>query len=118
MATDNPMGDGRAVPLQIPTGNLPFLRTVLTDARDGLREDLDRFGDQLREPREELETELADYGRLLIALETKRVRADCRLYSSLLTLADSIDRQNEYPRVRFEHKAMRGLLAQIEAGLA
>ncbi len=118
MASDNPTGGGRAVALKIPAGNLPFLRTVITDARDGLREDLDRFGDQLREPREHLETELADYGRLLIALETKKVRADCRLYSSLLTLADSIDRQNEYPRARFEHKAIRGLLAQIEAGMA
>jgi len=117
MANENPTGDGHAVPLQIPAGNVPFLRTVLTDARDGLRDDLNRFGDQLREPREELETELADYGRLLIALETKKVRVDCRLYSALLTLADAIDRQNEYPRARFEHQAIRGLLGQIEAGL-
>lgn len=115
MATENPTGRGCVVSLTIPAGNRPFLRRVIRAARDGLREELERFGDQLNEPRSSLLSEETAYTVLLDALGRGRVVPDDELRGVLAQLAESVDHENEYSRVTFEHEALRGLLVQIEA---
>jgi hypothetical protein len=110
-------GDGAAVVLQIPPGNLPFLRFIFTAGRDGAREDLDRFGTQLPRPERRLREE-ATYGRLLDAIEGMRFRPDAELVEFLAGLAEAIDRDNEYSRVTGEHDAINGVLTQAEGALA
>lgn len=115
MATDKPTGDGCAVPLTIPAGNVAFLRRVIRAARDGLREELERFGDRLKKaPRSGLLLEEAAYVSLLDALDRGRVVPDDELRGVLAQLAEAVDHENEYARVAFEHNALRGLLVQIE----
>lgn len=115
MATDNPTGGGWAVSLTIPAGNLPFLRRVIGAARDGLREELERFGDRLKEPRSSLLLEETAYVSLLTALDRGRVVPDDELRGALAQLAESVDRQNEYAQATFEHDALRELLVQVGA---
>lgn len=114
MADQNPTGGGCAVALEIPHGNLPFLRRTITAARDGLREELRHFGDQLREPRSKLVLEEAAYCMLLAAFDQGRVVPDDELCAVLSRLAASVDHDNDYSRVVFEHDALHGLLAQME----
>jgi hypothetical protein len=115
MATENPTGDSCVVPLTIPAGNGAFLRRVIRAARDGLRDEMERFGDRLKEPRSRLLLEETAYVSLLDALDRGRVVPDDELRGALARLAESVDHENEYARVVFEHDALRGLLVQIEA---
>jgi len=114
MADQHPTGGRHAVALEILTGNLPFLRRVLTAARVGLREDLDRFGDELRQPRSKLLLEDAAYAELLVALDRRWIVPDDELRAVLRRLAESVDHDNDYARVVAEHDALHGLLNQIE----
>lgn len=118
MATENPTGDGRAVSLAIPARNTPFLRRVIGAARDGLREDLDKFADRLQSPRSELLREEAAYLTLLGALDLGRVVPDRELCAVLAQLAEAVDGDNEYRRAVSEHDALRDLLGQIEEAVA
>jgi hypothetical protein len=113
MATENPTGDGRAVPLSIPAGNEAFLRRVIGAARDGIREDLERHGDQLRASRSELLLEETAYAAVLGGLDLGRIVADDEIRAALRRLAESVDRENEYERVVFEHETVAGLLDQL-----
>lgn len=114
MATENPTGDGRAVPLSIPAGNEAFLRRVIAAARDGIREDLEQHGDRLRASRSELLLEESAYAALLGGLDLRRIVPDEEIRTALRRLAESIDRESEYERTRFEHAALADLLAQLE----
>jgi hypothetical protein len=114
MSCANPTGGGCAVALEIPPGNLPFLYRVLNAARIGLREDLERFGDDLQQPRSALLLEDAAYATLLVALDRRWIVPDDEVRAALSRLAESVDHDNEYGRVLAEHDALRGLLAQLE----
>jgi len=114
MADQNPTGDGYAVALKIPAGNLPFLRRVIGAAQAGLKDDLGRFGDELDQPRSALLLEDAAYATLLVALDRRWIVPDDEVRAVLSRLAESVDRDNEYARVVAEHDALRGLLAQLE----
>ena len=118
MAKENPTGDGCAVSLSLPARNEAFLRRVITAARDGLRDELQQFGEQLQEPRTKLLLEDAAYAALLDALGRGRVVPDDELRAVLTQLADSVDRENEYGRVVTEHQAFRDLLAQLDGPVA
>ena len=83
MANSNPTDDGPAVVLQTPTRNLPFLRFLFTAGRDGIREDLCGFADELREPARRLREE-AVYGRI------PRIDTLVKLASSLEVSADTL----------------------------
>ena len=117
MPCPNPTGGSHAVALAIPAGNLPFLRRTINAARDGLRDDLERFADQLQQPRSSLLLEDAAYATLLTALTGRWIVPDDELRSALARLAESVDHDNEYSRVVFEHDALHNLLRQLE-GLA
>jgi hypothetical protein len=113
MAKKNPMGERSAFALTIPPHDLPFLCSTLTMTRDGIADELARFGDQLREPAR-LRREEAAYGRLLTALEGDSIVPDHDIERALASLAEVIDTANEYSRVVAEHDALHGLLAQID----
>jgi len=113
MSCQDPTGDDRAVTLAIPAGNEAFLRRVITAARDGLRDELEQFGDRLGEPRNKLLLEEAAYRSLLDALDRGRVVPDDELRAAVVQLAEAVDRENEHARVSFEHDALHGLLGQL-----
>jgi hypothetical protein len=111
-------GGGCTVALEIPPRNLPFLRRAISAARDGLRDDLERFADQLQQPRSSLLLEDAAYATLLTALDRRWVVPDDELRSALDRLAESVDHGNEYSGVVFEHDALHGLVAQLKKPVA
>lgn len=118
MSCPNPTGDDHAVALTISTGNEAFLRRVIGAARDGIREELDRFGDQLRASRSELLLEETAYAALLGGLDLGRIVPDDEIRTELRRLAQSVDRENEYERVCFEHDAIHDLLTQLGGTVA
>jgi hypothetical protein len=118
MANPNPTGDDGAVARPIPTGNLPFLRGVVTAAQEGLRDDLACFADKLEQPRSALLLEDAAYTVLLTALDRGWVIPDDELRAAVSRLAESVDHDNEYARVVFEHDALHDLLGQLEGTAA
>jgi hypothetical protein len=105
-------------PSRSPPGNLLFLRRTISAAREGLRDDLERFADQLQQPRSALLLEDAAYASLLTALDRRWIVPDDELRSALARLAESVDHDNEYSRVVFEHDALHDLIAQLERPVA
>lgn len=118
MSCANPTGDDCAVALDIPPGNLPFLRRVITAAQEGLREDLEGFAGQLHQPRSRLLLEDTAYVTLLDALDRRWVVPDDEVRAVLARIAESVDHDNDYVRVATEHDALHGLLAQLEKPVA
>lgn len=118
MSCPNPTGDDRAVTLSIPAGNEAFLRRTIGAARDGLREELERFGDSLREPRSRLLLEDAAYAALLDGIDRGSVVPDDEIRAALARLGESVDRGNQYGRVVFEHRALHDLLGQLAGPVA
>ena len=114
MADPNPTGRGAAVALQFPAGHVGFLRETFTDAREGVRDELERT-ERPRDP-DGLRREETVYGRLLAALDELVIVPDDEVREVLTTLAQIIDTSNEYGRVVAEHEALHGLLTQIEGG--
>jgi hypothetical protein len=108
MANENPTDRGHAVALNLPTEHIAFLRDTFTTVRDGLLGDLGEQSDQLRNP-ERLRWKVDAYGRLLAALRSGEVVSDAAVVDVLAGLARSIDADNEYERVAFEHRALWGL---------
>jgi hypothetical protein len=82
-------------------------------ARDGVRDELAQYPDQLRELGR-LSREEAVYGRLLATLDERVIIPDRDARTVLGDLAKIIDADNEYRRVVAEHEALHGLLGQIE----
>jgi len=115
MADENPTGRGSAVALNIPADQVGFLRGLFTSARAGVRQELNEYQDQLKEPAR-LRREDAAYGRLLAALDELVIVPDDDLRVVLGDLAKIIDSGNEYSRVVTEHEALHGLLDQIGGG--
>lgn len=113
MADENPTGDGEPVALTIPPADRKFLGRVFEMARDGVRDELAQYPDQLREP-SRLRRKEDVYGRLLAALDERAVVPDRDARTVLGDLASIIDADNEYGRVVAEHEALHGLLGQIE----
>jgi len=112
MADSNPTGTGAAVALTIPPDHTTFLRSVFTMARDGIRDELEKYPDQLREPAH-LPREEAVYDALLAALDSGSIAVSGDLRCVLSDLTQTIDRANEYDRVVAEHAALLGLREQI-----
>lgn len=112
MADANPTGDGAPVALSIPPGELSFLRSTFTMARDGIREELATFGDRIPDPAPHLR-QLAAYCRLLTALGTLSLIPDREVRDLVAHVAEVVDSSNEYRRVIAEHIALARLLAQI-----
>jgi hypothetical protein len=112
MANQNPRDDGAALALTIGADQARLLRPLLAMVRDGVREELAKHRERLREP-ERLRREEQAYGRLLAALDGEPLVPDPEMAGVLAELADSIDKANEYNRVLAEHDALHALWAQV-----
>jgi hypothetical protein len=115
MANENPTGRGAALALTIPAGQVPFLRDLFEMARNGIRDELAEFPDQLREPAR-LRREETAYEALLAALDSGSIVVSDDTCRVLCELARMIDRENEYERVVVEHAALLDLRKQICEG--
>lgn len=115
MANQNPTGSGPSVALTIPVADGDFLRSIFTMARDGIREELADYPDQLREPIL-LHREEATYDALLAALDGGSVVVSDDIRRVLCDLAKMIDGENEYERVVAEHAALLGFCEQVSEG--
>jgi hypothetical protein len=115
MADQNPTGDGDAVALTIPAKHRKFLRGLFEIARNGIREELAKYPEQLKEPRR-LHREEAVYEKLIAALDSNFIVPDQDVRDVLRDLAEIYDRENEYERVITEHEALHGLLGQLTEG--
>lgn len=104
-----------AIVLAVAPEDRGFLRSVLADAGAGARDDLDRFGAELRDP-ERVHRDALVCERLLDALEGVPVVPDVEARDVLASLAQVIDEGNEYERVVHEHAALQRLLAQLTPG--
>ncbi|MEZ5078127.1 MAG: hypothetical protein R2725_11875 [Solirubrobacterales bacterium] len=114
MADPNPTGGGPTVCLSIPPSNKDFLRRVLEAASSGIREDLKHPDSALRRSRTDLLLEDAAYANALEALDGGPIIPTAEIRASLATLAESVDRDNEYARVVYEHQALHDLLRQLD----
>jgi hypothetical protein len=115
MADQNPTGDGDALALAIPAAHRKFLRGLFEIARNGIREELVQYPEQLKEPRR-LHREEAVYRKLLAALDSGSIVPDRDVRDVLRDLVEIYDRENEYERVITEHEALHGLLGQLTEG--
>lgn len=115
MATENPTGSGDAVALTIPADDRKFLRRLFEMARDGIRDELADYPDDLSGPTHP-HREKAIYEALLIALDEGSVVPDLHMRQVVSDLADLNDRENEYARVVAEHAALRSLREQLSRG--
>lgn len=84
-------------------------------ALDGIRDELDNYPDDLREPAH-LHREGAIYKKLLAALDGESIVPDHHLRAVLRDLTEMNDRENEYARVVAEHEALLGLREQLGEG--
>jgi hypothetical protein len=101
--------------LRIPRRDAEFLRRVFEMALDGIRDELESYPEDLREPTH-LGREEGIYAALLAALDGESIAPDRHLREVLRDLAEMIDRENEYERVVAEHAALLGLHKQICEG--
>ncbi len=115
MADENPTGRGKAVALNLPVDHVRFMRDTFESAREGVRDELRDYPDDLKDP-DHLRREVAAYGRLLAALDECVIVPDADVRVVVGDLAKIIDGSNEYERVISEHKALHGLLDQLGGG--
>jgi hypothetical protein len=112
MARNNPTGGGEAVALTVSSDDRDFLRRVFRMALDGIRDELDNYPGDLREPTR-LHREESIYQALLAGLDGKKVVPDHYMRDLLRDLTEMNDRENEYARVVAEHEALLGLRGQL-----
>lgn len=112
MANQNPTGGGAVIALTIPSRDRKFLRGLFSDVTEGVRDDLARFPDQVRNPAA-LHREEAAYETLSAALDSGSIVVSGDIRCVLCDLAMTIDRENEYERVLAEHAALLGLRNQM-----
>lgn len=112
MATDNPMGDSRLVPLDLPDAQRRILRRDLGAWIESLEADL-REPDRLEDP-ERTRADLAAYCRLLDGVKEGGIwLPDERAASLLGEAADAHDQETGYAEVVATHDAMHALLAAL-----
>lgn len=117
MASSDPTGGERAVPLSFPAGEAEYLRQQLSGFKADLEDDLKTFPDSGLAERWRAETDA--YGRLLAGLEAGEIVADAdvrRLVHEWLEARNEVENYDLYERVVFEHRALRNLGDQIGAG--
>lgn len=114
MATDNPMGGERAVPLSILPAQARYLRRELRGFKADLEADVRKFADHPRAGK--WWTDAEAYGRLAEGLERGLIVPDDQIRRLVREWAEAHERDEEYERLVFEHKAMLALRVQIGAG--
>ncbi len=117
MATKNPMGGERPVPLDLPDEHISILRERLTNWLEGVREDL-KTPDRMESP-DEARQEAQAYERLLVGLTTGQLcLPDEAARAAVETAAAGYDEGSNHAEIAANHDALHGLLAVLEGGRA
>ncbi len=112
MATDNPRGDSRLVPLELPDAQAAILRPDIGDWIEALEADLET-PERLEDP-DRTRADLAAYRRLLGGVKEGGIwLPDERAARLLGEAADAHDRETGYAEVVATHDAMHALLAAL-----
>jgi hypothetical protein len=110
MATKNPTGGARVVPINLPRKQVAFLRRHIGSVLAGVKEDL-KTPERMVQP-DKARDEAAAYRDLIEALKHGELTLPNEFaHEAVATLAAEADRENEYERVALEHDALHGLLA-------
>jgi hypothetical protein len=109
MATENPMGGGSLVPLDLPPQHLPILRDRLTTWLDGVREDLETPGEVQRP--DQAWQEARAFERLLTAISTGKICVpDEAARAAIEASAAAHDSESGYTEAVTIHDALHSLL--------
>lgn len=112
MAENNPTGDSRLVPLDLPEAQVEILRGDLTAWIASLRSDLDA-PERLDDP-DRTRVEVAAYQRLLDGLDAGEIVVPDEEASRLFGQAsEAHDQANDYDEVAATHDAMHAFLAVL-----
>jgi hypothetical protein len=114
MATENPKGGERAVPLSIPPAQKEYLRGELLGLMAGLEDDAQTHPGRPEARRWVAEAEA--YGRLVAGLDSGKLVPDDLVRHLVREWAEAHDRAEHYDRVVFEHDAIAALRVQIGEG--
>ncbi len=114
MATENPTGGERAVPLSIPPEQVAYLRRELTGFKDGLEDDAQTHPDRPDARRWLAKAEA--YGRLIAGLDASEIVPDDHIRHLVREWAEAHDGAEHYEQVVFEHDAIAALRRQLGAG--
>jgi hypothetical protein len=114
MADTDPTGTGPAVALTMQSHHVSFLRGVLETCKRGVEGDLSSFGPYPN--RDRAEREAAAYGRLFESLDSLAIVPDDDVVGVVARLAEQTDAANDFEQVTLEHRALCGLLGQLEEG--
>mgnify|MGYP001034372265 CR=1 FL=1 len=112
MATDNPMGGTRPVPLDIPAKHTPVLRACLTGWLEGTREDL-KAPEQMQDP-VKAQREAKAFERLLAALAVGQIVLPDEAAREAVAVATADDDEaNNYREIAANHDALHALLGVL-----
>lgn len=114
MATENPTGGERAVPLSIPPEQAEWLRDRLSGFIADLERDVRMFPDHPGTARWRDDADA--YGRLAASLDAGEVVPDDHVLGLVHEWAEAHDLALHYERVVFEHDALFALREQIGGG--
>lgn len=113
MATENPTGGGRAVPLSISPEQTIYLRRELTGFKAGLDDDAQTYPERPGARRWLADAEA--YGRLVTGLDAGELVPDDRVRRLVGEWAEAYDDAEHFECVVFEHDAIAALRMQIGA---
>jgi hypothetical protein len=114
MASTDPTGGERAVPLSLPSAQANFLRKELAGLKADLEADLASHPDD--PAAERWRASAAAYGRLLAGLEAGVIIPDAEVRCLVRGWTEANDREEQYDRVIFEHEALHALRSQLDGG--
>jgi hypothetical protein len=114
MATDNPMGGERAVPLSIQPEQAEYLRRELTGFKDGLEDDAQTHPD--RPDARGWLAKAEAYGRLVAGIDAGKIVPDDHVRQLVREWAEAHDDAEHYEQVVFEHDAIAALREQVGTG--
>jgi hypothetical protein len=116
MADQNPTGEERAVPLDLPAEQKTILRGTLTSCLEGVSGDL-KTPDRVPDP-DKARREADAYTRLLAALDQGRmVVPDDAAREAVEAMVLSVEEDTDYQQIIAEHDALFGLLSLLGGGV-
>jgi hypothetical protein len=116
MADQNPTGDERAMPLDLPAEQKKILRATLMSCLEGVSGDL-KTPDLVPDP-EKARREADAYQRLLVALDQSRIIVpDDAAREAVEAMVLSVEEDTDYAEIIAEHDALFGLLSLLGGGV-
>lgn len=103
------------VPLRLAKYQGYFLHGLLETRRAGATTELEEALGY--HERAAAERDRAALGRLIKAVEDRAIVPDHEVLRVVRSLAEAVDRHNDFERVQLEHRSLCSLLDQIEGGV-